>query len=38
MGAKPAGLSLDRIDNSKGYSKENCRWATIFEQKNNMRT
>ena len=29
------GLSIDRIDNSKGYSPDNCRWATSQEQTDN---
>jgi hypothetical protein len=28
MGECPKGLFLDRIDNGKGYYKENCRWTT----------
>lgn len=35
MGERPDGYTLDRIDNSKGYSKENCRWLNIFEQRMN---
>jgi hypothetical protein len=36
MGEKPSpGHSIDRIDNSKGYYLENCRWATDTEQVRN---
>lgn len=28
-------LELDRINNNKGYSRKNCRWATRTEQVNN---
>lgn len=31
-------LTIDRIDNTKGYSPDNCRWITNAEQQNNKRT
>lgn len=36
MGARPSPKhSIDRKDNDQGYSKANCRWATVFEQRRN---
>lgn len=37
MGEKPEGMSLERKDNSKGYSPENCCWADKFVQSRNQR-
>lgn len=38
MGAKPStDYSLDRIDSSKGYSPDNCRWASRTTQSRNKR-
>ncbi len=38
MGNRPGNsYSIDRIDNNKGYSKINCRWATRSQQQKNKR-
>lgn len=37
MGERPEGMTLERMKNSRGYSKSNCVWATRMQQAKNKR-
>ena len=37
MGDPPDGLTLERLDNDKGYSKDNCAWKSMAVQNENKR-
>jgi hypothetical protein len=38
MGERPSGMSIDRINNERGYEPNNCRWTDDVQQVRNRRS
>jgi hypothetical protein len=38
MGPRPPGMTIERVDNDRGYFPKNCKWATPKEQRANQRS
>lgn len=38
MGQRPDGMTLERDNTDGNYGPNNCRWATVLEQRRNMRS
>jgi len=36
MGRRPNKMTIDRVDNAKGYAPDNCRWASAKTQRDNQ--
>lgn len=38
MGIRPANYTVNRVDNNKNYTKENCVWSSVSDQNINRST
>lgn len=38
MGERPEGHTIDRINGNDGYHPSNCKWSSLVEQQNNLKS